>query len=342
MSILQEVSKYSAISLDTMDVEQHRYFEKEYGLHFVNATSNQAICLANWLVHPQNVVKAIETLKESAGVAPKLLSDSGIEDYVSQVIIQAIAVTGSLQLPGLKKCVLSQVLPSLVTDTEATYKYGKSIIEAYERLGVDKTKVIIKIPITWEGMQAARKLTLEGIQCLGTVCHSLEQAVLAAEAGCVAISPYVDELSQNVDPSTYVPKPLDQNYGYLMTKKVHMYYRAHGIKTVNCIAATMGLDVILALSGVDEMTVPVPALNKMVSNKVPEGVTLPGLKETYTKEEAGPEISFINGGKGNYEETLAKNPEAVKRIQQAIAVFMAADEKARIFVKNVLVEYGFV
>ncbi|GMM36768.1 hypothetical protein DASC09_040930 [Saccharomycopsis crataegensis] len=340
-SIYDAVAAVSNISLDTMSVEERDYFKSEHGIEFLNSTSNQGICFGNWLSHPQNVVKAAKLVSESVSV-PKSVSAPDFDEFVSKVIVQAIAVTGSLQSKGIKNCVLSQINPDLANDTEAIVKYATAIINAYAVVGVDKSKVIIKLPITWESMQAAKQLTASGIQCLGTVCHTLEQAVLAAEAGCVAISPYVDDLGVNIDPSSYVVKPLEENYGYQMTKQVHMYYRAYGIKTINCIAATIGLDVILALSGVDEMTIPVVALYKMINTSVPEGVVTPGLKKTYTKEEAGPELSFINGGADAYNKAFESNKIGVERYHLAINTFSSFQKKAEVLVKNCLVEYGIV
>ncbi|CUM50832.1 unnamed protein product [Debaryomyces tyrocola] len=343
-SVFEAVSKVSNISLDTMSVEDRNYFKDVYGIEFLNATSNQPILYSNWLTHTHNITKAAEIVNKSGQLSsiPKSTSDDSFDDYVEKVIIQAIAVNGALQSSGIKGCVLSQVDPNLANDTDGIVRYATAIINAYAAVGIDKNKVIIKIPISWNAMQAAKRLTAAGVQCLGTICHSLEQAVLAAEAGCVAISPYVDDLTVNMDPASYVRGPLEENYGYQITKKIHIYYRAYDIKTVICIAATIGLDVILALSGVDEMTVPVVALHKMLNNSVPEGVIVPGLKKTYTKEEAGPRLSFINGDAETFNKTYENNAVAVERYNFALDTFKLFQAKAKVLVKNALLEYDLV
>jgi transaldolase len=58
----------------------------------------------------------------------------------------------------------------------------------------DTSRLVTKIPTTWEGMQAARQLKQSGIKTLATTLFSMEQAVLAGEAGCISISPFVHEL----------------------------------------------------------------------------------------------------------------------------------------------------
>lgn len=63
----------------------------------------------------------------------------------------------------------------------------------------DTKRVCIKIPATWEGLQACRVLEEHGIATLATTMFCMEQAVLAARAGCTYIAPYVNELRVHFD-----------------------------------------------------------------------------------------------------------------------------------------------
>jgi transaldolase len=58
----------------------------------------------------------------------------------------------------------------------------------------DSSRLVTKIPTTWEGVQAARQLKPSGIKTLATTLFSMEQVILAGEAGCISISPFVHEL----------------------------------------------------------------------------------------------------------------------------------------------------
>lgn len=64
----------------------------------------------------------------------------------------------------------------------------------------DATRVCIKIPSTWEGLRACRELEMSGIATLATTVFCMEQAALAADAGCTYIAPYVNELRVHFDP----------------------------------------------------------------------------------------------------------------------------------------------
>jgi transaldolase len=61
-------------------------------------------------------------------------------------------------------------------------------------LGFDPSRVCIKIPSTWEGLEACRLLELSGIATLATTLFTIEQAWLAGNVGCEYIAPYVNEL----------------------------------------------------------------------------------------------------------------------------------------------------
>ena len=58
----------------------------------------------------------------------------------------------------------------------------------------DISRLCVKVPATWEGLQACRKLKSLGIKTAATTLFTMEQAILAAEAGCESIIPFVHEL----------------------------------------------------------------------------------------------------------------------------------------------------
>lgn len=60
-------------------------------------------------------------------------------------------------------------------------------------------RVCIKIPATWEGLQACSRLEARGCKTLATTMFCMEQAALAAEMNCTYIAPYVNELRVHFD-----------------------------------------------------------------------------------------------------------------------------------------------
>ena len=61
------------------------------------------------------------------------------------------------------------------------------------------SRLSIKVPSTWEGLQGCRRLNTIGIETLATTLFTMEQAALAAEVGCAYISPFVHELKVHFD-----------------------------------------------------------------------------------------------------------------------------------------------
>ena len=60
--------------------------------------------------------------------------------------------------------------------------------------------VVVKCPLTMDGLKATRQLTSEGIRVNVTLCFSAAQAILAAKAGAAYISPFLgrlDDTGQN-------------------------------------------------------------------------------------------------------------------------------------------------
>lgn len=64
----------------------------------------------------------------------------------------------------------------------------------------NSSRVCIKIPSTWEGIQACGELEKKGIHTLATTLFSMEQAALAASVGCTYIAPYVNDLKVHFVP----------------------------------------------------------------------------------------------------------------------------------------------
>ena len=59
------------------------------------------------------------------------------------------------------------------------------------------TNVVVKVPLTREGLMATREFAAEGIQTNVTLCFSASQALLAAKAGASYISPFIGRLDDH-------------------------------------------------------------------------------------------------------------------------------------------------
>jgi len=89
--------------------------------------------------------------------------------------------------------------------------------EALELVKISKEKIVIKVPMTSEGLKATRRLTEKGIKTNVTLVFSTVQALLAAKAGATYVSPFVGRLDDiGVDGMEGIDqiRTLFDNYGY--------------------------------------------------------------------------------------------------------------------------------
>ncbi len=69
-----------------------------------------------------------------------------------------------------------------------------TMIREGEKLAKIATNVVIKVPLTFEGLKATREFSSQGLMTNVTLCFSVNQALLAAKAGATFVSPFVGRL----------------------------------------------------------------------------------------------------------------------------------------------------
>jgi transaldolase len=71
---------------------------------------------------------------------------------------------------------------------------AKTMILEGEKLAKIATNVVIKVPLTLEGLKATKEFSSQGLMTNVTLCFSVSQALLAAKAGATFVSPFVGRL----------------------------------------------------------------------------------------------------------------------------------------------------
>ena len=90
--------------------------------------------------------------------------------------------------------VSTEVDARLSFDTDKTLEQARDIIAQYDKAGISRDRVLIKIASTWDGIKAAEILEKEGIHCNLTLLFGLHQAIACAEAKVTLISPFVGRI----------------------------------------------------------------------------------------------------------------------------------------------------
>jgi transaldolase len=160
--------------------------------------------------------------------------------------------------------VSTEVDARLSFDLEGSIARARRLIQLYERQGVGREKVLIKLASTWEGIRAAEKLEREGIHCNMTLLFSFAQAVACAEAGVTLISPFVGRIYDWYRAAKKVDDiPIAEDPGVASVTRIYTYYKKHGYKTQVMGASFRKTDQILALAGCDLLTIAPDLLDKL-------------------------------------------------------------------------------
>lgn len=127
------------------------------------------------------------------------------------------------------------------------------------------SRLCIKVVATWEGLQACRELTALGIHTLATTLFTTEQAILAAECGCMYITPFVHELKAFFDESYD-----DGGANLDLCCEAQQYYKQHSYAIRVKAAGLLSVTEAQALAGVDSMTVAPDLLRTLASTESTE------------------------------------------------------------------------
>jgi len=133
---------------------------------------------------------------------------------------------------------------------------AEGMIKEAKKLSKIAENIVIKIPLTKEGLKAVRNLSGQGIKTNVTLCFSPTQAILAAKAGCDYISPFIgrlDDISQK---------------GMDLIQKIKQIYSNYNFKTKIIVASIRNPLHILesALLGADIVTVPFLVLDQLIKH----------------------------------------------------------------------------
>ena len=151
--------------------------------------------------------------------------------------------------------VSTEVDADLSFDTEAMIAKARNIVALYKARGVGHDRILIKLASTWEGIEAARVLQREGIDCNMTLMFSLAQAAAAADAGAFLVSPFVGRILDWHVKAGEGPFEGETDPGVKSVRTIYAYYKTHGYKTVVMGASFRNTGEIEALAGCDRLTI---------------------------------------------------------------------------------------
>ena len=141
----------------------------------------------------------------------------------------------------------------IATDYEGMVREGRELKKLADN-------VVIKVPLTEDGLKACKTLSTEGIMVNVTLCFNALQALLAAKAGATFISPFVGRLDDI---------GLE---GMELIREIRQIYDNYGFETEILVASIRTPMHVLdsALIGADVATIPAAVLLKLIKHPLTE------------------------------------------------------------------------
>jgi transaldolase len=176
---------------------------------------------------------------------------------------------------------------------------------------------LIKLATSWEGIQAARVLQKEGINCNMTLLFSMAQAIGAAEAGAKLISPFVGRILdwyKKANKRDYAPA---EDPGVQSVREIYTYYKTFGYPTEVMGASFRSKGEALELAGCDLLTISPELLGEMMKSTDP--VPLKLSPETCRN----PKLARVAVDEKTFRWMLNEDAMATEKLAEGIRTFAA-------------------
>ena len=299
-SKLQQLRELSVVVADTGD------FDAVKRLRPVDCTTN-----------PTLVRKALDLPVYAEAIETELAwarTQSGDTQALVVEVVDRLTIAVGAALAGLVPGrVSTEVDADQAHDTVATVKKAHKFIDMYAARGIGRERVLIKVAATWEGVEAARQLQRDGIDCNLTLIFNRTQALACSEAGAFLISPFVGRILDWYVARGEVPASIDADPGVVFVRGVYDEFKRRGSPTVVMGASFRSTAQIEALAGCDRLTISPDLLEKLESEtgELPRKLS-PGNVEANT-------ATPINAD--SFAADLAADAMATEKLRDGIAAF---------------------
>jgi transaldolase len=241
MNQLDQLKQHTTVVADTGDFLQLAQFKP------TDATTN-----------PSLILKAVQKPEYAPLMAEVINSHrhESLDEQMDRLLVRF----GCKILEVVPGRVSTEVDARLSFDTAATLMRARRVIGLYANNGVERNRVLIKIAATWEGIQAAKQLELEGIHTNLTLLFAKCQAIACGDAGVKLISPFVGRIYDWHKKSlgaawVEADRAGANDPGVQSVTEIYNYYKRVGVPTEVMGASFRNIGQITALAGCDLLTI---------------------------------------------------------------------------------------
>jgi len=314
---LDQLKQFTTVVADTGDFESMKAYQPR------DATTNPSLILqaAAKPEYRHLIEKAVEDNK-SSGLSGQAQIDAILDRILILFGLEILNI-----VPGR---VSTEVDARLSFDTEGTVAKARQLIAAYEAEGHSRSRILIKMASTWEGIKAAEILEKEGIHCNLTLLFSFAQAVACAEAGAQLISPFVGRILDWYKASTGKDYQGDEDPGVISVKEIYTYYKKFGYTTEVMGASFRNTGEIIALAGCDLLTIGPSLLAELQAS------TEPLERRLSPEEAAASDVKQITLDEKSFRLMFNEDAMAVEKTADGIRKFAADIVKLEKLIQELL------
>ena len=224
--------------------------------------------------------------------------------------------------------VSTEVDARLSFDTHGSVDKARSLISQYEKAGISKNRILIKMASTYEGIRAAEILEKESINCNLTLLFNFTQAAAAADAGAFLISPFVGRILD-----WYKANYPDNDFsgandpGVQSVTRIYNYYKQSRYDTIVMGASFRNTGEIRELAGCDRLTIS-PQLLDELSN------SYEAVPTKLKSDNTGAEIKYNLGRESDFRYEVNSDEMATEKLAQGIRGFATDQSKLENWLKE--------
>ena len=301
MNQLDALKLHTTVVADTGDFKQLAQFQPQ------DATTN-----------PSLILKAVQKPEYAPLLSESVAAHKGQPlDVVMDHLLVRFGCEILKTIPGR---VSTEVDARLSFDTAGTLARARRLMSLYEAQGISRSRVLIKIAATWEGIQAAAELEQEGIHTNLTLLFSFAQAVACGQAKVQLISPFVGRIYDWYKKSAgaawdEAASAGANDPGVKSVRAIYNYYKKNGIATEVMGASFRNVGQIVALAGCDLLTISPDLLALLAAN---ESALVPALDAKAAK---GMDLPLLQYNEAGFRFALNEDVMATEKLAEGIRAF---------------------
>lgn len=310
-SQLDQLKQLTTVVADTGDIDSIRLFEPR------DATTNPTLILqaADKPEYQHLIEKALRDTKQSP-------------NYRQECLDQIFVNFGLEILKIVPGRVSTEIDAKLSFDVQGSIDRARAIIKLYEKAGMPRERILVKLASTWEGIRAAEILEMEGIHCNMTLLFCLPQAIACAEAKATLVSPFVGRILDWYKKQYNKQYTPSEDPGVVSVTSIYNYFKKFGYKTEVMGASFRNKDQVTELAGCDLLTISPKLLEELRNSfeALPQKLS-PAQAQEFKADK-------VHVDEKTFRFMLNEDAMATEKLAEGIRVFAADLAKLELLLKN--------